>query len=246
MSYTDFAYVYDALMGDVNYLSRTEYILNLFERFDRKPTLLLDIACGTGGFSIELAKKGIEVIGTDMSEDMLSVAREKTADEGLDVLYLCQNAEELDLYGTVDGAVCCMDSINHITDIETLETALKKVSLFLEPERLFIFDVNTLYKQEKILANNTFVLDEEDVYCVWQNEFDSDNKITNISLDFFTKEDDIYVRSGEEFSEKAYTSEELAYLLEKAGFKIEAVFGDMTQNPPTDTEERVFYICRKI
>lgn len=246
MSYTDFAYVYDALMGDVNYLSRTEYILNLFERFDRKPTLLLDVACGTGGFSIELAKKGIEVIGTDMSEDMLSVAREKTADEGLDILYLCQSAEELDLYGTVDGAVCCMDSINHITDIETLETALKKVSLFLEPERLFIFDVNTLYKQEKILANNTFVLDEEDVYCVWQNEFDSDNKITNISLDFFTKEDDIYVRSGEEFSEKAYTNEELAYLLEKAGFKIEAVFGDMTQKPPTDTEERVFYICRKI
>ena len=246
MSYTDFAYVYDALMGDVNYLSRTEYILNLFERFDRKPTLLLDVACGTGGFSIELAKKGIEVIGTDMSEDMLSVAREKTADEGLDILYLCQSAEELDLYGTVDGAVCCMDSINHITDMETLETALKKVSLFLEPERLFIFDVNTLYKQEKILANNTFVLDEEDVYCVWQNEFDSDNKITNISLDFFTKEDDIYVRSGEEFSEKAYTNKELAYLLEKAGFKIEAVFGDMTQNPPTYTEERVFYICRKI
>lgn len=246
MSYTDFAYVYDALMGDVNYLSRTEYILNLFERFDRKPTLLLDVACGTGGFSIELAKKGIEVIGTDMSEDMLSVAREKTADEGLDILYLCQKTQELDLYGTVDGAVCCMDSINHITDIETLETALKKVSLFLEPERLFIFDVNTLYKQEKILANNTFVLDEEDVYCVWQNEFDSDNKITNISLDFFTKEDDIYVRSGEEFSEKAYTNEELCDLLENAGFKIEAVFGDMTQNPPTDTEERVFYICRKI
>jgi ubiquinone/menaquinone biosynthesis C-methylase UbiE len=181
-----------------------------------------------------------------MSEDMLSVAREKTADEGLDILYLCQKTQELDLYGTVDGAVCCMDSINHITDIKTLETALKKVSLFLEPERLFIFDVNTLYKQEKILANNTFVLDEEDVYCVWQNEFDSDNKITNISLDFFTKEDDIYVRSGEEFSEKAYTNEELAYLLEKAGFKIEAVFGDMTQNPPTDTEEGVFYICRKI
>lgn len=246
MSYTDFAYVYDVLMGDVNYPARTEYILKLFKKFDRKPTLLLDVACGTGGFSIEFAKKGIEVIGTDMSEDMLSVAREKTAEEGLDILYLCQNAEDLDLYGTVDGAVCCMDSINHITDIKTLQTALKKISLFLEPERLFIFDVNTLYKHEKILANNTFVLDEEDIYCVWQNEFDEKNKITNISLDFFTKEDDIYVRSGEEFCERAYTREELANLLGNAGFKIEAVFGDMTPNPPTDTEERVFYICRKI
>ncbi|MBO5321542.1 MAG: class I SAM-dependent methyltransferase [Clostridia bacterium] len=246
MSYTDFAYVYDALMGDANYPSRTEYILNLFKKFDRKPTLLLDVACGTGGFSIEFAKSGIEVIGTDMSEDMLSIAREKTAEEGLDILYLCQKTQELDLYGTVDGAVCCMDSINHITNPKTLETALKKISLFLEPERLFIFDVNTLYKHEKILANNTFVLDEEDIYCVWQNEFDSENRMTNISLDFFTKEDDIYLRSGEEFSEKAYTSEELKVLLEKAGFKIEAVFGDMSQNPPSDTEERVFYICRKI
>lgn len=246
MSYTDFAYVYDALMGDVNYPRRSEYLLNLFKKFDKKPSLLLDVACGTGGFSIELAKKGIEVIGTDMSEDMLSIAREKTAEEGLDILYLCQSAEELDLYGTVDGAICCMDSINHITDIGALETALQKISLFLEPERLFIFDVNTTYKQEKILANNTFVLDEEDVYCVWQNEFDPEHRITNISLDFFTKEDDIYVRSGEEFSEKAYTNEELGVLLKKAGFKVEAVFGDMTQTPPSDTEERVFYICRKL
>ena len=246
MSYTDFAYVYDALMGDVNYPRRSEYLLNLFKKFDKKPSLLLDVACGTGGFSIELAKKGIEVIGTDISEDMLSIAREKTAEEGLDILYLCQSAEELDLYGTVDGAICCMDSINHITDIGTLETALQKISLFLEPERLFIFDVNTTYKQEKILANNTFVLDEEDVYCVWQNEFDPKHRITNISLDFFTKEDDIYVRSGEEFSEKAYTNEELGVLLKKAGFKVEAVFGDMTQTPPSDTEERVFYICRKL
>jgi SAM-dependent methyltransferase len=246
MSYNDFAYVYDGLMSDVDYPSRTKYLLKLFKKFDRKPTLLLDVACGTGGFSLEFAKKGVEVIGTDMSEDMLAIAREKTAEEGLDILYLCQSAEELDLYGTVDGAVCCMDSINHITDPKTLKTAFEKISLFLEPERLFIFDVNTLYKQEKILANNTFVLDEEDVYCVWQNEFDPEHKITNISLDFFTKEDDIYVRSGEEFSEKAYTNEELGVLLQNAGFKIEAIFGDMSEMPPADTEERIFYICRKL
>lgn len=246
MSYNDFAYVYDGLMSDVDYPSRTKYLLKLFKKFDRKPTLLLDVACGTGGFSLEFAKKGVEIIGTDMSEDMLAIAREKTAEEGLDILYLCQSAQELDLYGTVDGAVCCMDSINHITDPKTLKTAFEKISLFLEPERLFIFDVNTLYKQEKILANNTFVLDEEDVYCVWQNEFDPEHKITNISLDFFTKEDDIYVRSGEEFSEKAYTNEELGVLLQNAGFKIEAIFGDMSEMPPADTEERIFYICRKL
>ena len=122
----------------------------------------------------------------------------------------------------------------------------KKISLFLEPDRLFIFDVNTIYKQEKVLGDNTFVLDQDDIYCVWQNEFDPKNNMTNISLDFFAKEDDIYTRSSENFSEKAYTNEELTELLEKSGFKIEAVFGDMTQNSPSDTEERLFYICRKI
>ena len=102
------------------------------------------------------------------------------------------------------------------------------------------------YKQEKVLGDNTFVLDQNDIYCVWQNEFNPKNNTTNISLDFFAKEEDIYIRSSENFSEKAYTNEELAKLLEKAGFKVEAIFGDMTQKEPLDTEERLFYICRKI
>ncbi len=244
--YSDFAYVYDVLMGDVDYPSRADYLLKLFEKFDKAPTLLLDVACGTGGFSIEMAKRNIEVIGTDLSEDMLSVAREKTDDEGLDILYLCQRAEDLDLYGTVDGAICCMDSINHITDPHTLQRAFEKISLFLEPQRLFIFDVNTLYKQREILADNTFVLEEEGVYCVWQNEYIPQEKITNISLDFFCEEDGVYIRSGEEFSEKAYTHNELSRLLENAGFKAEAVFGYMTLEKPTDTCERAVYVCRKI
>lgn len=246
MAYSDFASVYDRLMGDVNYKKRTDYLLKLFKKFGHTPTLLLDVACGTGGFSMELARRGIEVIGTDMSEDMLSAAREKSADEGLDILYLCQKAEELDLYGTVDGAICLMDSINHITDKRTLAAAFKKISLFLEPQKLFIFDVNTPYKHEKVLSNNTFVLDEEGVYCVWQNSFDRKKLETIITLDFFTEENGAFYRSGEEFCERAYTVKELTRLLTIAGLKTEAVFGDLSLKAPTDTEERIFFVCRKI
>jgi len=128
-SYSQFANVYDCLMSDVDYKKRTSYLLKLFKKHGKTPTLLLDLACGTGGFSNEMASRGIEVIGADMSEEMLSVAREKSAEQGLDVLYLCQKAEELDLYGTVDGAVCCMDSINHIVNLKNLEKAFCKVSL---------------------------------------------------------------------------------------------------------------------
>ncbi|MBO5020864.1 MAG: class I SAM-dependent methyltransferase [Clostridia bacterium] len=245
-AYSDFAYVYDRLMCDVDYEARTEYILKLFNKYGKKPSLLLDLACGTGGFSVQMAKHGIEVIGVDMSEEMLGMARENAIDSGSDVLFLCQRAEELDLYGTVDGAICCMDSLNHITDIKDLEKAVSKVSLFLEEDCLFIFDVNTVYKHEKVLGDNTFVIDEDGVYCVWQNEYDPTTKITNIMLDFFVEtEDGAYERFGEDFCERAYTREELKCILEQSGLTLLAVLGDMTECEPESCCEREIYIAKK-
>lgn len=245
-SYTDFAYIYDTLMADAQYGERTEYILSLFDKFGQKPTLLLDLACGTGEFSLRLAQKGIEVIGVDMSEDMLSIAREKAFDSETDILFLCQRAEELDLYGTVDGAVCCMDSINHITDLKNLEEAIKKVALFLEKGCLFIFDVNTPYKHESVLGDNTFVFEEENIYCVWQNSYDRETAVTDISLDFFVEEDGLYERFCENFSERVYSIDTLTNLLEKSGFNVKAVLGDMSNNAPETLEERIFFVAEKI
>lgn len=245
-SYSDFAAVYDLLMQDVDYKKRCDYLLKLFKKFGETPTLLLDVACGTGGFSNLLALKGIEVIGIDMSEDMLAVARENAAEMGADVLYLCQKAEELDLYGTVDGAICCLDSINHITDKRNLQKAFDKISLFLENDCLFIFDANTEYKHRETLGNNTFIMDEDEVYCIWQNNFDPKLNLTDICLDFFIKDGENYIRSGEEFSERAYSKTELCEMLKKAGFKVEAVFDDMTELPLKETSERAIFVCKKI
>ena len=244
-SYSQFALVYDKLMQDVDYKGRTSYLLKLFEKFGKTPTLLLDVACGTGGFSNQFALKGIEVIGVDMSEEMLLAARENSAALATDVLFLCQKAEELDLYGTVDGAICCLDSVNHITDIKKLKKAFERVSLFLEENSLFIFDVNTLYKHEHILADNTFVIEEDDVFCVWQNEYDEKNLSTDITLDFFISDGEKYERFSEEFSEKAYTDDQLKELLEESGFTLEAVYGDMTELEPDENCERAIFIARK-
>lgn len=244
--YSDFAFVYDSLMGDVDYEKRTEYLLRLFKKHGKPPTLLLDLACGTGGFSNRLALKGIEVIGVDMSEEMLSVARENSADMGTDVLFLCQKAEELDLYGTVDGAICCMDSINHITDTESLRAALERVSLFLEKDSLFIFDVNTEYKHRCVLGNNTFVIDEENVFCVWQNSFNEESLTTAISLDFFVEEDGVYDRFSEDFCERAYPNHELEAMLKACGLEVLAVYADMSEQPIYDTCERAFFVAKKL
>lgn len=243
--YSEFAYSYDILMQNVDYEKRADYIYSLFEKFDRAPTLMLDLACGTGEFSNRFANKGVSVIGVDISYDMLSVAREKSAEQQNDILYLCQDAAELDLYGTVDGAICCLDSLNHITDYGDFCSAIARVSLFLEKDRLFIFDLNTEYKHSCVLGNNTFVIDTNDVYCVWQNEYQGNNTV-EINLDFFTREDNVYLRTGESFCERAYTSAEIENALNKAGLKTEAIYEEMSQNKPCDTTQRVVYVTRKM
>lgn len=243
MSYSAFADYYDRLMSDCDYKARADYLFGLFSRYSHPPKLLLDLCCGTGSLSLEMIKLGCDVIAVDLSPEMLSIANEKARSDGKELLCLCQSADQLDLYGTVDGVVCTLDSINHIIDEEQLRETFKKVSLFLEQGCLFIFDVNTVYKHEQILADETYVMDDGDVYCVWQNSYDP--PFTDIILDFFEKKDGVYIRSGEEFSERAYTHDELLGFAEDAGLEQVAVFEDMTYDPVTDRCERAVYVLRK-
>lgn len=247
MSYENFAAVYDALQTNVDYAARTEYLTELFKKYDRLPTLLLDVACGTGGFSYLFAEKGIDVIGADPSPEMLGVARDKFANAGKDALLLCQSAEELDLYGTVDGAICCLDSLNHIIDEDEFKRSIARIALFLEPERLFVFDLNTEYKHKEVLSGKTFAVETEQVFCVWQNSECDDDGIVDISLDFFCENDDgTYERSSEDFSERAYSHEFIEECITKAGLEIVDVLGDMSFDAPKPNEERVFYITRRV
>ena len=244
--YDTFAKYYDVLMRDVDYKKRAEYLYSLFERYGATPKLLLDLACGTGGMSAEFAKKGVSVIGADISGEMLSIAQQKAREQGLDIMYLCQSTSELDLYGTVDGAVCTLDSLNHITDYGEFCEAFVKVSLFLEKNSLFIFDMNTVFKHKNVLADNAFVIDEGDLYCVWQNFYSEEDMITDITLDFFEKHGQTYIRSGESFSERAYTDDEIKAAIEGAGLVLLAVLGDMSDTAPAENESRKVFVARKV
>lgn len=247
MSYSNFAAFYDKLQSDVDYAARANVLLNLFKKYDRLPTLLLDMACGTGGFSEQFLKEGIDVIGVDPSYEMLSVAMDKLSGGNNPPLLLCQKAAELDLYGTVDGAVCCLDSINHITDEKELLKSLKRISLFLEKGRLFIFDVNTLYKHKEVLSGNTFEANAQDINCVWNNSECDENGVVEISLEFYKKTDNgnEYICS-EQFSERAYSNETLSKMLKKAGLEVLARLGENGENEPQKTEQRIIYVTRKI
>ncbi len=244
-SYDIFSKYYDIFTENVDYKSRTEHICEVFERYDRLPSLLLDVGCGSGNFTSCFYKKGIDVIGVDISEGMLSIAKEKAEKENQNILYLNQSADELDLYGTVDGAVCLLDTVNHIVNKRQLQASFNKISLFLEKDRLFVFDVNTEYKQSEILGNNTFVLENEQVYLVWQNFWDKARKISDIELDFFEKENGGYKRETVSFCERVYTRAELAEMLKKAGLKLIAVHCENGFSTPNKTSQRNVYVARK-
>ena len=241
--YSGFAPVYDALMSDHPYAARAEYLLGLFRRFGSTPKLLLDLACGSGRLTLGLAKRGVELIAVDPSVEMLTLARARFAAAGKECLFLCQRGEEMDLYGTVDGAVCTLDSVNHIVEEEALLEVFRRVHLFLEPGCLFLFDVNSVEKHRTILANYTFVFDRPDLYCVWRNA--TELPFTTIQLDYFVQQGDGYTRGSEEFEERAWSDEELTSLLARAGFTVEARFEDMTQATPGQMTERIQYIARR-
>lgn len=247
--YGDFAYYYDLLTENVDYESRCEYICNLLAEGGVGKGILLDLACGTGTMSFLLCDKGYDVIGVDASEEMLSVAQEKKMENGKDVMFLCQRMEELDLFGTINAAVCTLDSINHITDEETVKKVFSKVSLFMEDKGLFIFDVNTPYKHREILGDNTFIYDMDDVYCVWQNSTDKDTLLTEVSLDIFERdtdeEEDVYYRYSEEFSEKGYELSEIRKWLTDYKFEVLGVYEELTKNEVSEKTQRAVFVARK-
>lgn len=242
-SYVSFAQFYDSLMEDANYKQRCDYILELARRHNHNMGLTLDLACGTGSLTRELYRRGIDVYGVDASAEMLCEAMQKSADEGMNIMFLKQKMQNLDLYGTINTCVCTLDSINHITSLDDVRKAFDRVGLFMDNDGLFIFDVNTVYKHREVLANNTFVLENDKVYCVWQNSLE-DNDVVNITLDFFEEEDGVYYRSGESFCERAYSDEILRNLLAEAGFEVEAVYGDMSFEKPLSNEQRAIYVAR--
>lgn len=240
--YSNFAFVYDALTDDVNYKKTVDYLEKIFDKYmDYKPKLMLELACGTGTVTSILANKGYDMIGADLSEDMLNVAREKCPPS---VLLLNQDMTEFELYGTVDVILCLLDSVNYITDTKKLQKMFKLAHNYLEYGGLFVFDINSVYKLKNIIGENTFIRETEDIYSVWENEQHDD--FVKFCLNFFVKDDsDKYERFYEEHKERIYEIDEVLSMLKKAGFEDVKVYGDNTFKLPSEKEERIYFIAKK-
>lgn len=245
MSYGFFASVYDRLMQEADYEARAEQVCRLLNENGASDGILLDLACGTGTMTQIYAARGYDVIGVDISPDMLMEAQQKKIASGQDILYLCQDMRALDLYGTVNCAVCSLDGLNHLTKLSDLRAALESVSLFTEAGGIFIFDVNTPYKHREVLGNNTFIYDMDDLYCAWQNELLPDDTV-RITLDLFSENPEgAYDRFTESFCERAYSDDVLTELLKDAGFRVLQRYAELSSDAPRVDTQRVVYVAKK-
>lgn len=241
-SYGKFAEIYDSLMDDVPYEKIAEIIDGKIKKYNIKNNIVLDLACGTGTLTGALSSKGYEMLGVDISAEMLQKAQEKNPD----VLFLNQSMDDFELYGTVGAIVCCLDSVNYLLDDESLNNMLKLCNNYLDPDGLLIFDINSEYKFKNILANNIYTYDNEEIFYVWENNYIEEERLCDFYLTFFVKDDDMYERFDELHTERMYTDEEIVEALTANGFEIAEKLNDFTDENATDKSERIMYICKNV
>lgn len=255
--YRALARVYDRLNAEIDYEGWADFVESCFGRYLKaKPELVLDLACGTGRMTLSLAARGYDMIGVDGSMDMLSVAYERAAEqEGIpSPLFLLQDMRAFELYGTVGAVTCCLDSINYLLTERDVRACLACVHNYLDPDGLFLFDVNTPYKFESIYGDNAYILEdawqdedgkEQSAYCGWQNHYDSETGICEFELSVFEQAaDGRYERADETQHERCYDEATLRALLEETGFEILGVFGNWSFASPSETCERWYIAAR--
>ncbi len=245
-AYTSFAQVYDTFMNTVPYEEWGNYIMELLKAYDINNGLVLDLGCGTGTFTGYLSQNGYDMIGIDNSEDMLSIAMDKAAENKQSILYLLQDMRNFELYGTVKAVISICDSLNYIIKEEDLTKVFTLVNNYLDPGGIFLFDLNTEYKYEHILSDHTFAENQDEGSFIWENYYDRETKINEYDLTLFIKnKNEQYDKFEETHYQRAYSLEEIKKCLEAAGLEFLTVFQAFSFSLPGEEEERIYIIARE-
>ena len=243
-AYKALAESYDRLTNDVDYAATVDFYEQILAREGLHPRTCVDLACGTGSVTEILARKGYEVTGVDMSEEMLTVAASKVMDLERLPMFSCQRLEQLRLPRAVDMAVCALDSLDYILDPADCAEAIRRAYKVLNPGGIFIFDVNTPEKL-RAMDGQVFLDEDDDVYCVWRGEFDEETNICSYGMDLFQRQGAVWYRSFEEHQEYAYSQAQLTGFLKAAGFTHIEVYADRLFEAPRAGEQRIYFKARK-
>ena len=245
-SYQSFAQVYDTFMDNIDYDGWSAYLIGLLREYGICDGLVLELGCGTGSMTERLAMAGYDMIGSDLSSDMLEIAMEKKDASGLNILYLLQDMREFELYGTVRAIVSVCDSMNYILEEEDLLQVFRLVNNYLDPGGMFIFDLNTT-KKYRDMGETTIAENREEASFIWENYFDEEEKINEYDLTLFIRdeEDGRFDRFEEFHEQRAYSLTEIGELIRESGMELIAMYDAFTHEPATEECERVYVIARE-
>ena len=243
-AYTGFAEVYDLFMDDIPYGEWCEYVAGLLAEYGIQDGLLLDLGCGTGKLTRRLADRGFDMIGIDLSEEMLEIAREKSDPE--QILYLMQDMREFELYGTVRAIVSICDSMNYLMGYEELVQVLGLANNYLDPGGVFLFDMNTLYKYETLLGEQTIAENREEGSFIWENYYDEEERINQYDLTLFIRQEGgLYRKYEETHYQYAFDLKEVEQAVREAGMELVAIYDAFTREPVRTDSQRVYVIARE-
>ena len=249
MMYDLIAPIYDKINGELDYVAWADFIEENIRRYnpDMKTELVLDLGCGTGRMTLELGRRGYDMTGVDLSPEMLDLARDAAEEAGLSdkMLWLLQDITDFELYGTVELAVSCLDTLNHLTDAADLRRCLSLVHNYLVPDGLFVFDINGKGKFENIYADNSYVMEEDGSVCVWQNSYNPKTRLCDFFITLFEEDEDgRYSRYDELQTERMYTIRTMKKMLTECGFEFIGAYSDFDFGEATDASERIYITAR--
>lgn len=246
MSYGAFAEFYDRLTGNVNYAAYARRVETLIRRYRPESKSIVELACGTMSLGLELAARSFDVLGLDISDDMLKIAEGKISQCEYSAKVARQDMREFELPHPADVFVCSLDGLNHLGGMDDIRKTFRAVRENIKPDGLLIFDMNTPYKHREVLSYNTFVYELPGLYCVWQNEYRERDCSVGITLDIFADSGNGYARHTEKFLETAYPKESVVRALRACGFAVIGMFDELKSSKPTPRTERILYVARRV
>ena len=244
--YVTLAQVYDRLMQDVDYSAIADRLEAILHQFRCAPNLVLDLGCGTGSLAMELAGRGYDMIGVDNNADMLEQAANKARLMNRDVLLLCQDIRDFELYGSVGAILATLDVLNHVTNKQGLRAVFRRVRNYLDPGGLFLFDLNSPYKLSQLLPAQPSYQVAEDIAWIWDSAYDRRRRVCTFDLTFFlANEAGTYWREDEIHEERAWMEQEIRVLLAQTGLDLLAVYDGWRAKKPGPQTERLFFVARR-
>ena len=244
-AYETFASVYDLFMEQVEYDEWLDHIHAVWKKYGITPKTILDLGCGTGSILLPLAQEGFDVIGVDLSPEMLTEADHKAMEAGVSVRLAGQDMTELDLGEQADCILSLCDCMNYLIEDGQLESAFQSIAAHMKKESLFLFDMNTEYKFREVLGQKVFGAAEEAAAYIWENDYDEEEKINEYYVSFFIEQENgLYERVEEYHYERAYSIEEIEQALQAAGLALLEVTDGYCFAPPQERSERLLFTAK--